>query len=84
MGIVSPIANPEPMHSAIVFIEDLINGAFADARRVCVCDPMRLITLHRARVEQKSRTALSARLQIVLNAAVSVGWLGSSVGRAED
>jgi hypothetical protein len=63
LGVISPVPDPEPAYALLVFIKDLIERALAFLRRLAdICDLMRLIAFHWAKVEQRNRLLNSQKL----------------------
>ena len=82
LGVISPVPDRESAYALLVFIEGLIERALAFPRRLAgICDSIRLIAFHWAKVEQESDWGIRKNYPSSL---FSMVWLGSSVGRAED
>ena len=82
MGVINPVLDPESTYALPVFIESLVEGALAFPRWLAdICDSIRLIAFHWAKVEQKIECGIRENY---VSGLFSMIWLGSSVGRAED
>ena len=58
LGVIDPVLDLESTYALAVFIEYLVEGPLAFPQRLAgICDSIRLIAFHWAKVEQKSRTA---------------------------
>ncbi|SPE51225.1 hypothetical protein SBV1_130094 [Verrucomicrobia bacterium] len=80
--MISPVSDPERAYALLVFIEDLNEHALALPRELAgICDSMRLIAFHWAKVEQQIGLGIRNNYP---SSVFSMDWLGSSVGRAED
>ena len=67
LGVISPVPDREPVYALLVFIGDLIERAVALPRWLAgICDSMRLIGFHWAKVEQRSRLWNSGKLRKLL------------------
>ena len=54
LGVINPVPDLESTYALPVFIEYLVEGALAFPRRLAdICDSIRLIAFHWAKVEQK-------------------------------
>ena len=82
MGVMNPVPEPESTYALAFFIESLVEGALAFPRWLAdICDSIRLIAFHWAKVEQKIECGIRENY---VSGLFSMIWLGSSVGRAED
>src|ERR1035437_683886 len=82
LGVINPVLDLESTYALHIFIESLVEDALAFPRRfACICDSIRLIALHWAKVEQTKECGIRKNYPSSLFSTV---WLGSSVGRAED
>ena len=76
------VPDPESTYALPVFIESLVEGALAFPRWLAdICDSIRLIAFHWAKVEHKIEYGIRENY---VSGLFSMVWLGSSVGRAED
>ena len=63
LGVIDPVLDLESTYALAVFIEYLVEGPLAFPQRLAgICDSIRLIGFHWAKVEQESRLGNSEKL----------------------
>src|ERR1017187_4773346 len=82
LGVMNPGPEPESTYALAFFIESLVEGALAFPRWLAdICDSIRLIAFHWAKVEQKIECGIRENY---VSGLFSMIWLGICVCSAED